>query len=151
MRPCEVCGNDIEDAVQSCPFCGSAQRMPPSRKRKAGVETVNLERGLPNVEQAMARMEAELMSASARGVPIVRLIHGYGSSGQGGGIRSAAHRRLAELRRRGLIRDYVPGDDYEEMGAAARRLLARMPALRESLRSDRLNPGITFVELPGRR
>jgi hypothetical protein len=146
-----VCGNEIDDAARSCPFCGSAQRMPPPRKRKAGVETVNLERGLPTVAQAMSRMEAELMAASARGVPVVRVIHGYGSSGHGGGIRSAAHRHLAELRRRGLIRDYVPGDAYEETEPAARRLLARVPALRETLRSDRLNPGITFVELPGRR
>ncbi len=149
MRACDVCGNDIAASVTRCPFCASPQRVTGSggRLKRAVVLTVNLEAGRPDAATAVHRLEAELMGARTIGARVVRVIHGYGSSGRGGRIRDEVRRHLPALRRRGLIRGFVAGEDWAETGEEGRELLARVPALRDDLRTDRYNPGITLVEL----
>ena len=41
------------------------------------VKVVNLEDGMPSVEQARARLNSELSVARAGGVKILKIIHGY--------------------------------------------------------------------------
>ena len=53
----------------------------------ASILTINLEQGMPTVEQAKQRLIAELGRARASGTKAVKLIHGYGSSGVGGKLR----------------------------------------------------------------
>ena len=107
---------------------------------------VNLESGSPRVDEALRRLDMKLDTARMQGTKLVRVIHGYGSSGQGGAIRDAVQSHLAMLARRGLVRAFVWGGDYPD-SASARALLQRRPVLRESLRTDAGNQGVTFVEL----
>lgn len=147
MKTCVVCGNDIPATLAVCHFCGSPQPGGPPRGGGGGVVTVNLERGRPTVDEAMRTLDMRLAEARARGTRLLRIIHGYGSSGAGGGIGEATGRALRALAREGRIRAHVAGADYPDGSRAARDLLARHPALRRSLRTDRGNPGITFVEM----
>jgi len=149
MKPCTTCGNDIADDAWRCQWCGSQQTgaAPRPRRKRPRIVTVDLEAGRPTVAQAMRRMESELMAARTLGARVVRLIHGYGSSGTGGRIRTAALSLLRRMQRRGLISAFLPGDEYSELSDATRELLARHPGLEAGLRTDRLNPGITLVEL----
>jgi len=48
------------------------------------IKVVNLEEGMPQVEEARLRMQYELQLAKKQGYTAVKLIHGYGSSGAGG-------------------------------------------------------------------
>ena len=81
------------------------------------------------------------------GVGVVRVIHGWGSSGRGGRLCDACRAFLERERQAGRVKAVLPGDGYSRMTVAARDLLARCPSLRTSERADALNPGITFVEL----
>ena len=107
---------------------------------------VNLEEGRPTVDEAIRRLGMKLDTARMQGMKLVRVIHGYGSSGKGGAIGQAVARHLAERKRRNQIRASVWGGDWPD-SADARALLERRPVLRESLRQDAGNEGITFVEL----
>ena len=49
---------------------------------------LNLELGWPTVDQALRRLDAELEAARKMNTPLMKLIHGYGSSGKGGRIRA---------------------------------------------------------------
>jgi hypothetical protein len=111
------------------------------------VVTANLEAGMPHVHDALLHLESELDAARRRGVPLLRLIHGYGSKGVSGRIRRHVRARLAELLEQRVIRGVVYGEDLSEVDVAAQAFLTRHPALRSTLRTDRLNAGITFVEL----
>jgi len=148
MNVCATCGNEKE-AGGRCPFCGAWQSVATAirPKERRSVATVNLEQGLPLVEDALAKLDREIASARMRGVRLLRLIHGWGSSGSGGGIRAAVHERLASLLRSRKIRGFIPGDEYSEDTNRGRTLLTSYPSLRSSLRTDRENPGITFVEV----
>ena len=84
-------------------------------------KTVNLEEGMPSVETARRRLSQELASGRANRLSYLKIIHGYGSSGRGGAIKRETHRFLAEKKRAGAIRDYLPGEDFSPFGEAARR------------------------------
>lgn len=150
MRPCTVCGNDIPDRASTCPFCEQPQEPMPAPRRRArsdDVPVINVKEGMPVVSAALRRLEAELQGCRTRGHRVVRVVHGWGSSGQGGSIGRAVRRHLAALRGRGLVSAFVAGEDYSETSAAGRGMLERHAALRRSLPADRLNRGITLVEL----
>ena len=65
------------------------------------VKELNLEQGMPTVDAAMGWLEAELAAARKMGRPALKLIHGYGSSGRGGKIRTACRGYLREQARAG--------------------------------------------------
>ena len=46
--------------------------------------TINLEAGFPSVDDARRRLVSEMQSARARGVRVIKVVHGWGSSGEGG-------------------------------------------------------------------
>ena len=62
---------------------------------------VNLEAGMPTVATAQSLLSQSLRTAKANGTRLVKLIHGYGSTGKGGAIRGAVRRELADRKRRG--------------------------------------------------
>jgi hypothetical protein len=107
---------------------------------------VNLEEDRPPVEEALRRCRSAIQGGLLRGDSVLKLIHGYGSSGEGGRIREAVRRHLAELTGRGRIAGFLPGEALTPGSAESRRLRDRMPG---EGRSDpdlkRGNPGITFV------
>jgi hypothetical protein len=76
------------------------------------VAEINLERGLPTVEAAVRRLQDELTACRRRGVRAAVLIHGYGASGVGGGIRAAVRRKLGETGMSGAVRDVAFGEQW---------------------------------------
>ncbi len=151
MKACIVCGNDIEDTEWQCPFCKSPQPSQATKgsfasPRKEQIRTVNLKEGLPVVEDALSSMRREIADARACRVKVLKLVHGYGSTGTGGKIKQAVQVELASMHLQGQIRMYVVGDDYA-VSVAGQELRARYPELLRSRRQDFENRGITFVEL----
>ena len=148
MSVCHICGNEISKA-EICPFCGAEQEVSRAPKpRNANlVRTVMLKQDQPTVDEAIGRLSEELAAARKSGVKVVRLIHGYGSSGVGGAIKGAVIRNLKTLKERGLIANYMTGEQHFEFGARQNYLLTKYPELQETWKQDRGNKGITFVEL----
>ena len=151
MKACIVCGNEIEDTEWQCPFCNSPQPSQATKgsiasSRKEQIRTVNLKEGLPVVEEALSHMRREISDARTCRVKVLKLIHGYGSTGTGGKIKQAVQMELASMHLQGQIRMYVVGDDYA-VSEAGQELRARYPELHRSRRQDFQNLGITFVEL----
>ncbi len=147
MKLCDTCGNTIDNGVMRCPFCDSPQQAAPLRRPRTGIRTLNLEAGLPTVEAGLAKLQREITTARNEGVPLLRVIHGWGSSGTGGRLRDACRSYLGRERDGGRVKSVLAGDDYSGASLAGRGLLARHPALQSKKRADTANPGITFVEL----
>ena len=147
MHPCDVCGEPIPDAVPVCPYCESpCAPRPLSSPAGPAIRTVNLEDGLPTVDEALDKLERALSRAAADRVPLLRVIHGWGSSSGQALIRRSVRARLARYHETRVLRAFLPGDDF----SPTRRhpWILRHPVLLESALTDRMNPGITFVELP---
>ena len=148
MKPCSTCGNEIPDDEEQCGFCDSKQEPGPSSRRTGGkkIKTINIKEEMPSVEEALETLSRELELARSQGVKVLRVIHGYGSSGTGGEIKKAVILALASLPSARRVHSYVVGDQLEDT-SKGRNLLNRFPGLRSKLLSDRDNPGITFVQL----
>ncbi len=102
---------------------------------------------MPQVHEALARLDRELAAAHQRGDAVLKLIHGYGSTGAGGDIRIAVQKRLRELVDNGQIRSCIFGESWSKSGDEAWRLLQSHPALRSDSDLGRRNQGITIVVL----
>jgi hypothetical protein len=62
------------------------------------IRIVNLEEGMPLVHEALTKLERELALARQQRYSLMKLIHGYGSSGAGGDIRIAVQKRRSRAR-----------------------------------------------------
>ena len=152
MKTCPVCGEDIARISSVCPYCESPQDSASCHAAPgpcaAPVRDINLEAGLPTVDEALEKLRTRLAAAQADGVRLVRIIHGWGSgSGGGGRIRAAVRRWLDGQQAGGRFRSVLPGDIYSHTEPGGRNLIRRYPDLAAAERQDRRNPGITFVEL----
>lgn len=111
------------------------------------MEIINIERGMPTVEEAIRRMNMGLSTARGRGMKAAKVIHGYGSSGVGGGIRTKARSELQNKRRLGRIKGVIYGEDFSSYSVAARDAVARLPWLSQDSDYGRRNDGVTIVLL----
>ncbi|MCC6234038.1 MAG: Smr/MutS family protein [Verrucomicrobiales bacterium] len=111
------------------------------------MRTVHLKQGFPTLDEARRRLLRELAQAEAQGIRLLKVVHGWGSNGEGGvlsiGIRKSLRLRVKEGRALALI----PGERFATDTAEAREVLARHPSLRRDVDFNRGNPGITILEL----
>lgn len=111
------------------------------------MHTVNLKAGLPTLDDARRRLLAELTRAREAGVGVLKVIHGWGSSGEGGVLGPAIRRSLRLRVKEGRARLVVPGERFSSDTTEGRELAQRHPAVRRDPDFNRANPGITVVEL----
>ena len=119
-----------------------------NRRRAAGsggIYEINLEQGMPLVQEALSEMERGLARARAEKIAVVKFIHGYGSSGVGGEIRIAVQKRLREMESAGAIRACIFGEDWSTTDAKTWALLKARPELKTDVHLARKNLGITVV------
>ena len=102
---------------------------------------------MPFVEQAVKRLNFEIRYSREQGFTALKIIHGYGSSGTGGKIRTASRKYLAQLKSRGEIADFIPGEQFSIFEEATRRAFNLCQELRQDRDLDRYNNGVTFILL----
>lgn len=76
------------------------------------VVELNLEYGKPVVSDALSKMTDSLLTMRRQGVKAVILIHGYGSSGSGGRIKTEVRKKLGETNLSGVVRAFVGGEQW---------------------------------------
>lgn len=111
------------------------------------MQVVDLELAMPTVHEALVRLSAELDLAKRKGCKLLKLIHGYGSSGQGGDIRIALQKRLFEMAQSGQICACIYGENWSKTDDQSWKLLTSHPELKQDLDLGRRNRGITIVVL----
>ncbi len=111
------------------------------------VEILNLEEGFPTGEEAVGKLTTGLSSAKGRGVVFVKVIHGWGSTGKGGGIKRAVKRVLPDLGKQGLLREWIHGNDWKVTHPAYLQWFQKYPELKNDRDLNRSNSGITMVKI----
>ncbi|KJR98674.1 MAG: hypothetical protein VR65_19340 [Desulfobulbaceae bacterium BRH_c16a] len=146
MTICHVCGNEREAVSGSCPYCGNTQPETENKPEKPFVhKSVNLEAGRPVLDVALHRLTEVIDDAILNKVAVLTIIHGYGSSGKGGVIRSECRKTLDHMKNSRLIRDYIAGENYHKRSGQVKSLLQRFPRLGSDANLNRNNKGITLV------
>lgn len=108
---------------------------------------INIEHGRPKAETAIMKLKLELSTLRRIGVRTVKIIHGYGSTGIGGAIRTSARSFLCEQLEAGKIKAFCPGERFGPFEASGRQIVDLDPALRKDPDWGRQNDGVTIVLL----
>ncbi len=111
------------------------------------LKVVNIKEDMPAASDAVRRVTYNIRSGKTLGCAAVKFIHGYGSTGKGGRIRTEVRRYLEDQKRRRLIRDWIPGEDFSIFSEATRRAFGLCGELRHDPDLERHNNGITIVLL----
>lgn len=113
----------------------------------SGMKELNLEHGMPTVDTALRWLESELDAARKMRRPALKLIHGYGSSGRGGKIRTACRKYLRQQAESGRVRLVIAGENFSIFSEETRQSFRLCGELRQDRDLDGENRGVTFVLL----
>ena len=116
-------------------------------RRKSALKIVNLEQDMPTVPLALSLLQDTLRIARAEGCAAVKIIHGYGSSGKGGALRTAVQAELMQRARAGELRAFIAGEEWRISDERSWALLRSCPELKQDSDLGRENKGISIVVL----
>lgn len=116
-------------------------------RKPALIKIIDLEQGMPKVEEARLRMQRELQIARQQGYAAVKLIHGYGSSGVGGALRIELQKELQRLSSAGSLSLLIAGEDWRISNEKTWELLKRYPEWKRDSDLGKGNKGISIVLL----
>ena len=140
---CPDCGN-MRALFNQCPHCGS-DSLP---ILSSDTIELNIKQDGPYVEEALERLTEYLRKSLEVGIKAIVLIHGYGSSGEGGRIKWAIHDALENNRYSDRVDEYYFGEDVAYGSQAYQALLRRRPGLKRYLkRFKEGNAGMTVLLL----
>jgi len=77
----------------------------------------NVEAGSPVLDEARRVVIGEIKQAKREGVKVLKVIHGYGSSGQGGTLRVGLRRSYGLRKKEGVIREFIGGKNFSVFNA----------------------------------
>ena len=113
----------------------------------SAVSTFNVEAGMPTLDEARRLVAAEVKKAKREGVRVLKVIHGYGSSGKGGALCVGLRKSFGLRKKEGVIKDFIAGEDFTIFNAAAFDLLEAVPELRGDPDLGATNEGVTILRL----
>ena len=140
---CPDCGN-ARALFNQCPCCGS-EYLP---ILSSDTVEINIKQDGPYVEEALERLTDLLRKSIEVGIKAIVLIHGYGSSGEGGRIKWAIHDALENNRYSDRVDEYHFGENVAYGTEAYHALLKRRLGLKRYLkRFKQGNAGMTVLLL----
>jgi len=111
------------------------------------IKTFNVEASLPTLDEARRLIISEIKTAKRQGFSVLKVIHGYGSSGKGGKLCTGLRKSFGLRKKEGVIRDFVAGEDFSIFDNRTLTLLEAVPELRGDPDLDATNEGVTVVWL----
>jgi hypothetical protein len=135
-----------KSAVEWLP-CSFRPRLKAMSRKPAPIKIINLEDGMPKVEEARLRMQHELQFARQQGYAAVKLIHGYGSSGAGGSLRIELQKELQRMAGAGAVGSFIAGEQWRVSDEKTWELLKRFPEWKRDSDLGKNNKGISLVLL----
>ncbi len=113
----------------------------------SSIRTFNVEAGLPTLEDARRLVAAEIKQAKREGAKVLKVIHGYGSSGRGGALCVGLRKSFGLRKKEGVIRDFIAGEDFSIFNQHVLALLEIIPGLRGDPDLNATNEGVTLLWL----
>jgi hypothetical protein len=113
----------------------------------SAIRTFNVEAGLPTLDEARRLVIEEIKRAKREGARVLKVIHGYGSSGKGGALCIGLCKSFGLRKKEGLIKDFVAGEDFSIFNDTVLDLLEAVPELRRDPDLGATNEGVTILWL----
>ena len=122
------------------------RRVPPLQAVSV-IRTVNIEADFPSLDDARRRVIAEVRKAKREGIRVLKIIHGYGSSGKGGTLCIGLRKSFRLRKEESVIKDFIPGEAFSIFQEPTLALLEAVPELRGDPDLEATNEGVTILWL----
>ena len=113
----------------------------------SAIQTFNVKAGLPTLEEARRTVAEQIRRAKREGTRVLKVIHGYGSSGKGGALCIGLRKSFGLRKKEGVIRDFIAGEDFSIFNDTVLGLLEAVPELRGDPDLGATNEGVTLLWL----
>jgi hypothetical protein len=111
------------------------------------LKTFNVENSFPSLDDARRMVLDEIRKSKREGVRVLKIIHGYGSSGTGGTLSHGLRKSFALRKKEGVIKDFIPGETFTIFNPIVLELLEVVPELRADTDLSNTNEGVTVLWL----
>ena len=111
------------------------------------IRVSNVEADLPTLDEARRRVIEEIKRAKRDGVRVLKVIHGYGSSGKGGRLCIGLRKSFGLRKKEGVIKDFVSGEHFSIFNPTTLHLLEAVPELRGDPDLNATNEGVSVLWL----
>ena len=111
------------------------------------LKTYNVEASFPTLDEARRLVIEEIRTAKREGVRVLKIIHGYGSSGKGGALCIGLRKSFGLRKKEGLIKNFIAGEDFSVFNDAVLSLLEAEPELRRDPDLGATNEGVALIWL----
>ena len=109
------------------------------------METANIEKYMPTVYQAEILVKNNIEMYRQKKVKAFKIIHGYGSTGKGGALRTGIRAWLDQVKKAKIIADYIPGENWSAFDETTRTVLDLDDSFRKDSDLGQMNSGITII------
>ena len=109
------------------------------------MEIANIEKFMPTVYQAEILVKNNLEMYRRQGLKAFKIIHGYGSTGKGGALRTGIRNYLDQLKGAKIIADYIPGENWDVFNETTRKVLDLDNNFRKDEDLGKMNSGVTII------
>ena len=120
---------------------------PKTTQTMRAFRTLNVEADFPSLDDARRLVLAEIRKVKREGVRVLKVIHGYGSTGKGGTLCHGLRKSFALRKREGVIKDFIPGESFSIFNNAVLLLLEAVPEMRGDPDLSATNEGVTVLWL----
>lgn len=104
-----------------------------------------IKEGYPSVKEALAFIKLVIERMISRKGGCVYVVHGHGSSGNGGKIRKELRCYLSALVRNGKLKNVINGEDFSIFNFKSLELKRKYKGLDNLF--EQYNSGVTVIEL----
>ena len=111
------------------------------------LKEINIKSDLPTASDAVKRVTYNIRNGKSLGCSAIKVIHGYGSTGKGGKIRSEVRAYLSRQKQQKQIHDFITGEDFSIFDEATRNAFLYCDDLRRDSDLERHNNGVTIIIL----
>ncbi len=113
----------------------------------SAIRTFNVEAGLPTLDDARRLVIAQIKQAKRDGARVLKVIHGYGSSGKGGALCVGLRKSFGLRKMEGVIKHFIEGEDFSIFNPTTLDLLEAVPEVRGDPDLGTTNEGVTILWL----
>lgn len=111
------------------------------------IRVINVEEDLPTLDEARRFVIEEIKRAKRDGVRVLKVIHGYGSSGKGGRLCVGLRKSFGLRKKEGVIKDFVSGEGFSIFNQTTLSMLEASPELRGDPDLNATNEGVSLLWL----
>jgi len=109
---------------------------------------LNIKKNNPSCNEALALVENEIeILAFQKEIDVLKIIHGYGSSGIGGEIKNKLKTKLEFLKKQKKILSYCPSEKFCNLWKDYSIFIKKFPELSIDYDIKNQNPGTTLIFL----